>query len=691
MTLNVLIGNGSWYPPSGGVAPVITYPTSLPTGIANTVYTSTQFSASGTNPITWSVTSGTLPTGMTFSSSGLLSGTPTVTANSSITFTATNAYGSNSSLLTLTVNASGQPVVITRNTLPNGTVGAAYNQTITYTGSTATWSVHDGVLPTGLSLDASTGVISGTPSVGSRTQFVIKATNAFTTDGAQNLVGYAVRVDPFVVAPYLIENSIPDCHTTIPYSQTFSATGDAPFTWSLSGSLPTGLSFNASTATLSGTPTSTGTFSLSVSVSNSSGTSTRTIALKSVAFSSNRVYGKDLTWVGAIRLPQTSPQYNAYRDIIVNLSVVPSQSIFYMGVKRNSASSASGMPVIKMNLPAAVNSTNKNNLNTASFIGSYFDSSEGGYTQMDDPDGAAEINSIFYKSDNDKLYVTGSYFYLTVNNKPAIYSRSGSLVIDGSVSGLAKINGTSRFYNAGFDATSPNAISNGVQEISVGGSNGSIVSMISSGPSLFAFNASSLTTGTTNVTGTALLGYSTSLSQLYGFTANQQNPYYQSGVTQYWGAAWLQSKPVFLSFGTTGLGQVWYGDKSIGGALLAQTGVLNNTPGASGVGVGEIKGYQAPPYYPYVWAYDEQDLIDVKNGVKLPGDVKPYDVWKLPIPVEYLPDSTQYQSPGPGGYIGGVSHDPVNKRIYVVQKNGDSFVQDFITVLIPLIHVFSYP
>jgi len=112
MTLNVLIGNGSWYPAAGGVAPVITSPTSLPTGTANTAYTSTQFSASGTEPITWSNT-GALPTGMTFSSSGLLSGTPTVTANSSITFTATNAYGSNNSVLTLTVNAAGGPTLIT--------------------------------------------------------------------------------------------------------------------------------------------------------------------------------------------------------------------------------------------------------------------------------------------------------------------------------------------------------------------------------------------------------------------------------------------------------------------------------------------------------------------------------------------------------------------------------------------------
>jgi len=676
---------------AGGSPPVITT-VSLPGGTVGSAYSQT-LTATGTAPITWSITSGSISPLTLNSSTGAITGTPSTATTLSATFRATNAFGFDEDPLSIVVSAASTPMVITRLTLPNGTVGAAYNEAIAYTGSTpATWSVYDGVLPTGLTLNTSTGVISGTPSTGSSTQFIIRATNAFTGyNDDRNLVAYAVRVNPFVVAPYLIENAIPDCHTTIPYSQTFSATGDAPFTWSLSGTLPTGLSFNTSTATLSGTPTSTGTFSLSVSVSNSSGTSTKTISLKSEAFSSNRIYGKDLTWIGAIRLPQTSPQLDAYKGGC-KISVDSSQSIFYMGVGRNSTASAPGLPVIKMTLPAIVNSTNKNSLNTASFIGSYFDSSEGGYTQIDA--GASEtanINSVYYNSGYDKLYVSASYFYLTTDAKPAIYSRSGSLVTNGSVSGIAKINSRSRFYNNGSDATSATGVSAGIPEISFGGSDGSIVTMLSLGPSLFAFNNSSLTTGTTNVAGTALLGYSTSLSTLYSWNPNQQNPYYQDGVTQFNGIAWLQSKPVFLAFGSTGLGQVWYGGKTAGGALVVQPGILSTVPGQTGVGVGSEKGNQGPPYHPYVWAYDEQDLIDVKNGTKLPGNVKPYDVWKLNIPVEYFPEAYLYQSPGPGGYITGVSHDLANKRIYVVQKAGDSFTADFQTIYLPLIHVYSYP
>jgi hypothetical protein len=102
----VLIGNGSWFTGgTSGTAPVITYPGSLPAGTVGTAYTNTQFLATGSPTITWSITSGTLPTGLTFSSSGLLSGTPTATASGSITFTATNGVGSANLPLSLTVNA----------------------------------------------------------------------------------------------------------------------------------------------------------------------------------------------------------------------------------------------------------------------------------------------------------------------------------------------------------------------------------------------------------------------------------------------------------------------------------------------------------------------------------------------------------------------------------------------------------
>jgi hypothetical protein len=110
----------AWTRPGGGAAPTITSPAFLVAGTVDTVYPTTTFTATGTAPITWSVTAGTLPAGMTFttvSNQGVLSGTPTATASGSITFTATNALGADSRALTLTVNASGGPTLISAPTI----------------------------------------------------------------------------------------------------------------------------------------------------------------------------------------------------------------------------------------------------------------------------------------------------------------------------------------------------------------------------------------------------------------------------------------------------------------------------------------------------------------------------------------------------------------------------------------------
>jgi hypothetical protein len=111
----------AWTRPGGGAAPVITSPAFLVAGTVDTLYPSTTFTATGTAPITWSVTAGTLPAGMAFSSAGVLSGTPTATASGSITFTATNAQGADSRALTLTVNAASVVANTMSLSLPTGT------------------------------------------------------------------------------------------------------------------------------------------------------------------------------------------------------------------------------------------------------------------------------------------------------------------------------------------------------------------------------------------------------------------------------------------------------------------------------------------------------------------------------------------------------------------------------------------
>jgi hypothetical protein len=118
----VLIGNGSWF--SGAVvaptAPNITT-TVLPTGTVGTFYSS-NLTATGSTPITWSVTSGnsTLTTAnLTLTSSGLLSGTPANTVTGFITVQATNSAGNANATLSLTVSAAVNNTITL--SLPTGT------------------------------------------------------------------------------------------------------------------------------------------------------------------------------------------------------------------------------------------------------------------------------------------------------------------------------------------------------------------------------------------------------------------------------------------------------------------------------------------------------------------------------------------------------------------------------------------
>ncbi|MHB8643336.1 MAG: putative Ig domain-containing protein [Gaiellaceae bacterium] len=130
------------------------------------VFYGTLLNASGgMGTYTFSVTSGTLPPGITLAADGTLSGT----ANAAVglypfTVQAVDANGA-AGTLALTLNLATPTIYVTTVGLPTGTVGAAYKFPIAATGGTAPYSfaLVDGVLPGGMSL-SSAGVLSGTPS-----------------------------------------------------------------------------------------------------------------------------------------------------------------------------------------------------------------------------------------------------------------------------------------------------------------------------------------------------------------------------------------------------------------------------------------------------------------------------------------------------------------------------------------------
>ncbi len=144
------------------------------------------YTASGTTPVTFSLTSGTLPPGLTLTSGGLLSGSPTTAGNYTGVVTASNGVLPNATqAFDITIgSASGAPT-ITSPAPSGGTVGVAYSHTYTASGTAPiTFSLTSGSLPPGLTL-APTGGLGGTPTTVGNYSGVVTASNGVLPNATQ--------------------------------------------------------------------------------------------------------------------------------------------------------------------------------------------------------------------------------------------------------------------------------------------------------------------------------------------------------------------------------------------------------------------------------------------------------------------------------------------------------------------------
>ncbi|HWY05840.1 MAG TPA: putative Ig domain-containing protein [Candidatus Acidoferrales bacterium] len=150
--------------------PLVISTTSLPSGQVGAAYNTTLAATGGTAPLNWTTTGGTLPAGLTLNAStGAITGTPTATANNLALTFQVNDSGSptQSKTVNLTLTIAPAAFSISTTSLPSGQVGIAYSATLGASGGMTpyTWTLTAGTLPANLALNASTGLISGTPTV----------------------------------------------------------------------------------------------------------------------------------------------------------------------------------------------------------------------------------------------------------------------------------------------------------------------------------------------------------------------------------------------------------------------------------------------------------------------------------------------------------------------------------------------
>lgn len=162
--------------------PLLIDPTPLPTAVINVPYSVTLRAAGGTPPYTWAMASGTLPTGLSISAGGVISGTPTTLGSTTfkiqVTDVQTPIQAVDTATKTITVN---QPLSITTTSLTSGTIGVPYTGSLAASGGVPpyTWSITSGTLPAGLTL-AANGVITGTPTTQESQTFTVQVSDSQT-------------------------------------------------------------------------------------------------------------------------------------------------------------------------------------------------------------------------------------------------------------------------------------------------------------------------------------------------------------------------------------------------------------------------------------------------------------------------------------------------------------------------------
>jgi Putative Ig domain len=193
----LLSGCGGSSSPTSTSPLSVTTASTLPQGVVNVPYKATLSATGGVAPYAWNVASGNLPSGLSLSRAGVLSGTPTAPGGFSFGVAVSDSEQPPSVAngnFSITIAAALQ---VTTTSLPNGSPSVFYSATLAASGGLApySWTITQGSLPSGLTLNATSGVISGTPTGAGTSTFTVQASDS-ETPAATATASLSIVINP---------------------------------------------------------------------------------------------------------------------------------------------------------------------------------------------------------------------------------------------------------------------------------------------------------------------------------------------------------------------------------------------------------------------------------------------------------------------------------------------------------------